>query len=500
MQLAAAACRTVDHAFDRAFGATHNPLRQLGALATGTFCLAAASGAVLYVVFDTSVAGAYQSIDAFSRAPGSAGSIVRGLHRYAADAFVLLTLAHLAREWLLGRFKAFRRFSWLTGVLLLPLLLVTAIVGFWLNWDRLAQYSALATAEWLDALPLLASPLARNFLSGVSDRLFSLLVFVHVGLPLLLVFGVWVHVQRLGRPRVLPTSAAAIGTLASLLALALVLPVRSQGAADLATVPAALALDWLVLFVHPLADATSPAATWLVAGALLALLVGLPFASPRIGAAPAVVDPAHCNGCRRCADDCPYTAITMVPHPNRRPGMQLAQVDPLLCAACGICAGSCPSAAPALHRTGVTSGIDLPGASLDELLGSLTRGLAVHPGVQVVFGCAHGADVPAAAPGALVLKTTCAGMLPPSFVEEALRRGAAGVLVAGCREGGCEFRFGQDWTAQRLARGREPRLRSQVPCEHWAAVWADRGDEDRVAAAIARLASRAVAATSGVAA
>ena len=135
---------------------------------------------------------------------------MRGVHRYAADAFAFVTLAHLAREWLLGRYTGFRWFSWLTGVPLLPLVFACGIGGFWLNWDRLGQFSAVATAEWLDALPFLATPLARNFLGGaVNDRLFSLFVFVHLGVPLLLVFGLWFHIQRISRAEVFPPRALA---------------------------------------------------------------------------------------------------------------------------------------------------------------------------------------------------------------------------------------------------------------------------------------------------
>ena len=58
-----------------------------------------------------------------------------------------------------------------------------------------------------------------------------------------------------------------------------------------------------------------------------------------------------------------------------------------------------------------------------------------------------------------------------------MRAGADGVLINGCREGGCEFRLGQRWTAQRLSGEREPHLRSSVPAERWRTAWTDPGDE-----------------------
>ena len=480
--------RGLEHGFDAAFGGALNPLKHLGALAFLLFWLLAASGVVLYIVLDTSAEGAYRSIDELSRAPWTFGSALRGLHRYAADAFVFVTLAHLAREWLLGRFNGFRRFSWLTGVPLVPLAFVCAIGGFWLNWDRLGQFSAIATAEWFDALPFLASPLARNFLTGaVSDRLFSLFVFVHLGVPLLLVFGLWFHIQRIARAEVFPRRALAAGTTLALLALALAAPVRSQGPADLALLPGALSLDWLLLFMHPLAAATSNAFVWTFWVATLAGLFALPFLRPARAQPVAKVDPANCNGCRRCADDCPYGAIVMAPHPAGRAGAQVAQVMSNLCAGCGICAGACPSSTPFRKTQMLVTGIDMPQLTIADLRRRLVQGLAAMRSERrfVVFGCDHGAGIQAlAAPDVLPFSLLCAGMLPPSFVEYALRGGADGVLVAGCREDGCEFRLGQRWTAERLAGTREPYLRGSVPRARWSAVWADAGDESAVRRAL----------------
>jgi coenzyme F420-reducing hydrogenase delta subunit len=82
----------------------------------------------------------------------------------------------------------------------------------------------------------------------------------------------------------------------------------------------------------------------------------------------------------------------------------------------------------------------------------------------VVFGCDCGANVKSVeSTDTAVMSLICAGMLPPSFVEYALRGGADGVMVVGCREGGCEYRLGDRWTAERLTRQREPRLRHNVP-------------------------------------
>ncbi len=489
--------RALERGLDARVGERANPLRHLGAIGFALFWLLAVSGIYLYAVIDTSAVGAWSSIDALSPSRFAFGGLLRSLHRYAADAFVAVMLLHLAREALFGRFRDFRRFTWLTGVPVIALAFVSAIGGFWLNWDQLGQYSAVATAELLDALPLFATPFVRNFLdaAAVSDRLFSLFVFVHLGVPLLLVFALWFHVQRLSRAEVFPPRPLAVALGLALLALALLLPVRSHPPADLGTEPVSLAYDWWLLAIHPLTRATSASAVWVAIALVFGVLLLLPWLPARSAPVPvAVVDPANCNGCRRCFDDCPYAAVTMVPHPNQRIGRFMARVDADLCASCGICAGACPSSTPFRRAADLVTGIDMPSAPVGALRARMQQGLqaAQDDRPVVIFGCERGADAGAlAGRGVVPLPLMCTGALPPSFVEYALRDGAAAVLVAVCR--GCEYRHGARFTADRLAGEREPHLRASVPAERVHLVQADAGEEPALAAALHELRERVAA-------
>lgn len=476
--------RTIERCFDTAFGSALNPLRHLGTIGFLALWLLVVSGVILFVLFDTSVSGAWRSVEKLAHLPLGLGRLLRGLHHYSADLLMLVVLLHIVREWLHGHARGVRHFHWLTGVPLLGFCFISAIGGFWLAWDQLGQYSALSTAEWLDGLPLLASPLARNFLSptAVSDRMFSLFIFVHVGVPLLLLFGLWFHIQRLAHVAILPPRRLTLGVILTLTVLALVRPVLSHAPAALDQVPASLRLDWLLLWLHPLTDATSRGFTLTLLGGAALLLFALPFLSraPRAAVAVAVVNPENCSGCSYCFADCPYAAVTMVPHPGRRPGHLLAQVDADLCIGCGICAGACPSSTPFRGTEPLVTGIDMPQLSIDSLRQRLRAWLAASTTERplVVFSCQHGAsDAGLSGTDLGVLSLLCTGQLPPSFVEYAVRNGAAGVLVATCREGGCEFRLGQRWIVQRLERQREPHLRAQAPTQRVQLVFAGPGEE-----------------------
>jgi coenzyme F420-reducing hydrogenase delta subunit/Pyruvate/2-oxoacid:ferredoxin oxidoreductase delta subunit len=211
--------------------------------------------------------------------------------------------------------------------------------------------------------------------------------------------------------------------------------------------------------------------------------------------AAAVVQLANCNGCRRCFVDCPYNAVEMVARTDGRPHPFQASVRADLCAGCGICAGACPSSTPFRSVAELVTGIDLPQKPVGAARATLERELArivasrraaatSSPRILVV-GCDESIDVVALrSPDTAAMTLLCAAQLPPSFVEYALRSGADGVLVTGCREGDCVWRLGQEWTADRFAGERAPKLRAAVARERVRIAWAGRQDAQRLATAL----------------
>ena len=274
----------IEALFNAAFGDRLNPLYQLGAICYFLFWVVAASGLYLYAFYETSVAGAYASVESLTHGQWYAGGILRSVHRYASDAMVVTMLLHLVRHFAFDRLRGFRWFSWVTGVALVWLVYVSGINGFMLVWDRLAQFVIVASFEWLDWLPTFGGALMRNFIysESVNDRLFSLLAFMHIGVPLLVLLLMWIHVQRVPKANTNPARPIMAGILLTMLALALAKPVVSQGgAADLGVAADALEFDWFYLTLFPLIYAWPLAHVWALLAAASALLVALPWLPPR---------------------------------------------------------------------------------------------------------------------------------------------------------------------------------------------------------------------------
>lgn len=269
----------LENSFNGAFGPALNPFYYLGAIAYLMFWIIVVSGFYIYIFYDTGIEDSYTSVEQLTHEQWYLGGIMRSLHRYASDAMVLVAALHMLRNFFFDRYRNFRWFSWYTGIVAIWLVYMAGINGYWLVWDKLAQFTVVATVEWLGELPIFSAPMVRNFLEqgSVNDRFFSLLSLLHIGLPLGTFALIWVHTQRVPQARTSPPKALTIGIVLSMIVLALLMPVLSQGQADLDSVPFEVNLDWYFLWSYPLIYSWGTSQVSALVGGVTFFILLLPF-------------------------------------------------------------------------------------------------------------------------------------------------------------------------------------------------------------------------------
>ena len=469
--------------FNFSFGTEWNPLYHLGTLSFFLFWIILVSGIYLFVPFHGSLEGAHASVEAITYQQWYAGGVMRSLHRYASDAMLATMILHLLRGFVSDRYRGSRWFSWSTGVPMLVMVFILGLTGYWLVWDQLGQFIAVRTLEMIDWLPIIAEPTARNFLTNtsVTDLFFRLLVVVHLGLSVFLLAGMLLHVNRLNEAKINPPLVLGSGVTLALLVLSMIKPALSHAPGDLSTSPTVLNMDWFYMFFYPLMDIWPMGAVWaFVAGGLL-LLFFLPWLPPQKPEHIAEVYLDDCSGCNLCVQDCPYEAIRLQPRSDGHPRFkEEAMVIAGNCVSCGICAGSCPFSTPFRNKEELRTGIDLPNRNIQHLREETTQAIAQlsGDGKVIVFGCDHGVRMKGLElPGVAAISLPCTGALPPSFVDFALKNGADGVFLTGCRMGDCYHRPGNVWVEQRLADERKPQLHRSVDRRRVSWFWAAVSDE-----------------------
>ncbi len=468
----------LESAADALVGREANPLYHLGAMSWFFFWVVGASGLYLFIPYETSAVRAWDSIEYISRVQWYWGGMIRGLHRYGSDAMVLSMMMHLVREYAMDRYHGARWFAWFTGVPLIWMVFASGITGYWLVWDMLAQYLALGTAEWMDWLGIFGQSIARNFLNpgALTDRFFTLLIFIHIAVPLFLLFAMWIHILRINRADVNPPKQLAIGTMIMLVALSLIHPAQSHDSANLGLSTGVLNPDWYYMALYPVFDTYGPAVAWAAAIGLSVLLSVMPWMVRYRRPQAARVSPPDCNGCGNCASDCPFGAVTIRPRSDVSPHREIAVVQSEVCTGCGICVASCPHSNPFNKGQILSTGIDLPNFAFDSMRKqAAARAGALDTPVRImVFGCDHGAvlkDIKM--PGVAIMSLPCSGMLPPSMVDYLLTRKLVdGVIVTACRPGECFHRLGPEWVQQRMDGERVPKLRRAVPRDRMRVIWA----------------------------
>ncbi|MEO6965223.1 MAG: cytochrome bc complex cytochrome b subunit, partial [Acidobacteriaceae bacterium] len=127
----------------------------------------------------------------------TAGSFLRSIHAYGSSAIIILLALHIGQTILYGSYKGRRELLWVSGCILLALMLGMAFTGYLLPWDEKAYFATTVGTNLIGEVPFVGPPLQRLLRGGnqmgtlTISRFYVLHVFI---LPALLIGFIAAHV------------------------------------------------------------------------------------------------------------------------------------------------------------------------------------------------------------------------------------------------------------------------------------------------------------------
>lgn len=342
---------TFDKFLNRLIPQEFNPFYYLGGIINLFWIVLVITGVFLWFYYVPTPEDAHASV-LFINSEVPFGSAMRAMHRYAGDAMLIFAVLHLLRNYFTDRYRRFRDLPWLSGTVLLLLVMIAGMTGYLLIWDvralRIAELTTDALLYFNAFIPGLGTALAGLFLGGEEVNRVTLARFLglHIAAPALIFFFMWMHYIRLHRPKIWPPAFVSLLAIGGLFVAAGLLPVDMLPAAKdpvavatVTTYPVNLFFLWGFALMQWISPGVVAAGTLL----LLAVIFFAPYYVPqkRYINVATVVD-ENCTGCRLCEIDCPFDAIAMVDRPDHPRYKLLAIVHDNKCAECGICVGACP--------------------------------------------------------------------------------------------------------------------------------------------------------------
>jgi ubiquinol-cytochrome c reductase cytochrome b subunit len=164
------------------------------------FIIQMVTGLLLMTTYCPSTAGAWASVHFIDQS--SAGAFLRGVHHFASHALIVLFGVHVIRVVLAGAFRGPRDLIWITGLLLIPLMMVWAMSGNPLSAGQKGMAQIEVEGNIIGSTPIIGPIIQRILIGGqeVGQLTLTHLYFLHVGLLPLLVIGLLaIHIGQVYR-------------------------------------------------------------------------------------------------------------------------------------------------------------------------------------------------------------------------------------------------------------------------------------------------------------
>jgi cytochrome b6 len=175
----------------------------LGGMTLFLFAIQVGTGILLLLYYRPSAEEAYESVQ-FIVTQVEFGWLIRNLHAWSANLLIALAVAHMFSVFFLKAYRKPRELTWLSGVLLLFLMLAFGFSGYLLPWNELSFFATKVGTVIAGSVPVVGPFLLRLLRGGdeVTGATLSRFYGLHVAiLPAVTTLVVTVHlllVQRQG--------------------------------------------------------------------------------------------------------------------------------------------------------------------------------------------------------------------------------------------------------------------------------------------------------------
>ena len=175
----------------------------LGGMTMFLFGVQVFTGILLLLYYRPSSAEAYESVQ-FIVTQVEFGWLIRNVHSWSANLLIALAFAHFFSVFFLKSYRKPRELTWLTGILLLFLMLGFGFSGYLLPWNELSFFATKVGTGIAGAVPVIG-PFTLRLLRGGDDvtgatlsRFYGLHVAILPAITTALVLAHLLLVQRQG--------------------------------------------------------------------------------------------------------------------------------------------------------------------------------------------------------------------------------------------------------------------------------------------------------------
>lgn len=182
---------------------SHSIWYYFGGVSLFLFIIQVVTGILLLMYYKGSEELAFESIQ-FIMSKVAFGWLIRSLHSWTANLFILTAMIHMFSVYFERAYRKPRELTWLTGMLMLFLLLGFGFTGYLLPWNELAFFATKVGTEITGVVPIVGKPILQ-FMRGGDDvtgatlsRLFGFHVAVLPGIFTVLLGAHLLFVNRQG--------------------------------------------------------------------------------------------------------------------------------------------------------------------------------------------------------------------------------------------------------------------------------------------------------------